>query len=524
MRTLRPIGLALVAAGCGGAAERASSPSDLNAEFVRGGSGSATVSYQANARVIERARGLAILDGMSTDGSTLVMAAGARELRGLRPGDVLVVKELLARRVIGADTLGDQVFVLTEPASLGEVIRNGRISLELPVRFGERLAQRSTASRWMLAAGLRIPMAEAQQPDAEKLKQAEEKANAEVVTKLRKSLVKGLFDGWRAEYAVTPGKGRVDVTFGLTREDGGFRGVITGDGYLADFDLSSGIEVDEGIVSRLAVTHKRLNGLMNFRWEVAKNTPGAESRDDRIKLPAALSIPLAEFVGGLPLFLEISAALIVKPAISGGGEYSRGAFRITYDGYQSFVAREGNIDTEGNVTGDIQFVEGQNISALAPHGMVVAVAAPRIELVLGLTRKLDFGDIQKAAQRVDLIADQLAKRLLNPEDYERLKQSPLGGFKLGKAASMAMKSDAAAYVELVSTAGTSFSGMSAIFPCTRTDLALTVRVGASAEAFGQSVGKAERDVFSKSFVRVDPPDYGGLCERAGPSSGEVTGD
>jgi hypothetical protein len=494
--------LTILVGGCG----RPAAPRpDSGAAFVRDGSGSANVTYQPAARVLERERGLALLRGTSSDGATLVFDAGARELAGLEAGDVLVVKDLLARKVIATDTVEAELFVLTEPASLGEVIRTGRVTLDVPVRFSAPIAHRDAPPRWMLAAGLALPVVRA----------ASVQAGASGAT--GSILVQGEFEGWQTTFGVTPAGGRVNVNLELKRTIGGFKAVVTGEGYLADFDFSSGIEVDEGIVSRLAVAHKRLNGLMNFRWEVAKDGPGHEARDDRIKLPAALTIPLAQFVGGLPLYLEISSAIILKPAIPGGGQYSRGAFRITYDGYQSFVAKEGTIDAEGNVSGDIAFVEGQNISMMAPHGMVVAFAAPRIELVLGLTRPLKFKDIKTAADRVDLIADRLAKAVLTPADYARLKSSPAGGFTVGKAVSAAMKSDAAAYVELVTSAGTSFSGMSAIFPCTRTDLHLAVRVGASAQAFGQSVGHAESDVFTKDVVRVDPPDRGGLCERVEPS-------
>jgi hypothetical protein len=361
-----------------------------------------------------------------------------------------------------------------------------------------------------------MPTAYAQSPDAEKARSAERKGQTDAAKNLVAGAVKGVFEGWDTTFSATPSGGKVSIAIKLTKDVGGFRAIITGEGYLADFDLSSAIDVDQGIVQRLQVMHKKLNGVMNFKWEVAKDSPGEQTGDDRISLPGAISIPLYQYLDGLPLFLEISAAVIIQPAISGGKEYSRGAFRITYNGTQGFEAKEGNIDPKGNVNGDIQFLESQNISALAPLGMVVAFAAPRIELTFGFSKILNFNQLESAAKwvdRADWLADKLMKRVLAKDQYERFKNSPMN-FKIGKAVENAAKSDAAAFIEMVATAGMSHSGMSAIFPCTRTDLHLIVKVGASAQAFGQKLGETGSDIFKKNVTRIDPPGTR-QCEQIG---------
>jgi hypothetical protein len=211
------------------------------------------------------------------------------------------------------------------------------------------------------------------------------------------------------------------------------------------------------------------------------------------------------------MFLEIGAAVIVNPAITGGKEYSRGAFRVNYDGYQHFTVKEGNIDSDGNVSGDIQVFEQQGVSATAPMGMVVAFAAPRIELSLGLKKLFKMTDIKVAAERVDMIADQVAKRLLTPEQLDQFHQGPLGKFTFTNATDVALGSEATAYFEFVTTSGTSFSGMSAINPCSRSDISLSANVGASAEAFKASVGKTEKNIFKKKITVISPPGVP-LCE------------
>ena len=488
------------------------------ARRLPGGSGSATVTYKPTTRVLQHTEGLSALKAVSSDGSTLLLESKDPRVKSLKPGGVLVIQGLLARKVLAVDARGSEIAVLTAQATLGDAIERGRIRLEAPIRFVPAVSQHGQApgheSLWGRMTEWATPTLHAQAPDAEGLKKAEAEGQTEAAEKLAENVVSGVFEGWETTFSAVPGAGRLNISITLKKDVGGFRALITGQGYLADFDLSSGIDVDRGMVEQLELAHKNVNGVMNFKWEVAKDDPGPLSADDRIKLPAAVSIPLYQYLEGFPLFLEISSALIIKPAISGGKEYSRGAFRITYDGYQSFQAKEGNIDANGNVTGDIAFVESQNISAMAPMGMVVAFAAPRMELSFGVSRVLKFDEVKEAAERVDQIAEQLGTRMFGEDGWERWKKSPAGSVSLGKAAENAVASDAAGYLELVTSSGMSNSGMSAIFPCTRTDLHLMVKVGAAAQVFGQSLGRADQEIFKKDVTRVDPPGTK-LCENAG---------
>jgi hypothetical protein len=113
--------------------------------------------------------------------------------------------------------------------------------------------------------------------------------------------------------------------------------------------------------------------------------------------------------------------------------------------------------------------------------------------------------IKVAAERVDALADQVAKRLLDPDQYEAFKNGPMGRFQLGKAVENALQSDAAAYFEMVTSSGMSYSGMSVLTPCSRQDISLLGVVGASAQAFGESVGESRKEIFKKQVTKIDPP-------------------
>lgn len=482
-------------------------------KIVAGGRGNARITYQPEVRILKQEDWFRALAGLSSDGFTLLFDTAQPEFRSLREGDVFMVEGLIARKVLATEVIDKEIAVLTQAATIEEVVRDGQVELDVPVRFSAAHTRTSSArpsrtrpgSAWGQLADFAVPTAYAQSPEAEALRRGERAGTADAVKGLAKNAIQGVFEGWETTFSAVPGDGRADISLHLTKDVGGFKAVITGEGYLSDFDFSSGIDVEQGFLDRMELAHRKLNGVINFNWEIGKETPGGHTDDDRIKLPAALSIPLYQYLSGFPLFLEISGALIIQPVVTGGQQYSQGSFRVTYDGTQSFRVKEGNLDADGNSTGEVEFVKSQNISALAPVGMVVAVAAPRIELSFGTTKILSPDNLATAAKRVDMIAEQLIKRTLGEEAYDRLKASPLGDLSMSEAVKNSVASDAAGYIEIVSTAATTHSGSSVITPCTRTELMMAVRVGASAQVFGQKLGETKRDLHKHEMMRVDPP-------------------
>jgi hypothetical protein len=498
------------AVGC----KKASSTHEGGLPSTTTGSGSIHVSYRSNVHVLEQTSGIEAIQGVSTNGAGILLDASSPEISSVKAGDVLIIKGFLAKKILATQTIGSSILFLTQPADLLDAIQNGKISLTAPIRFhGSPVASVSGSYPGRLF-DLLVPPVYAQSPESEGLSKAEAKGTLEAGKNILNGIKGAVIDDWDTDFNVTPADGRLNLHLKMTKSVGGFSALINGEGYLTDFDFDSDIGVEQSTYQKLETNLKNINGVMNFKWEVAKDSPGIQTGDDRIKLPAAIEVPLYRFLEGFPLFLEVSSAIIIKPAISGGSEYSRGAFRITYDGYQHFSAKKGNIDSDGNISGDIQFLESQNISPLAPMGMVVAFAAPRIELSFGISKIFKFKDLKEAAATVDQYTDLLAQKVLSADQYQEFRNSPIGHVSVGQPIDMAMKSDAAAYFEMVSSSGMSFSGMSAITPCTRHDIHLRGKVGVSAEAFGMDLGKAEKDVFKKDFTRIDPPGTH-LCESVG---------
>lgn len=515
------VAVTLVAACTGGKGKSTASSGAASGSAPQnaGGSGSANVTYRPNVRTIEHADAAKALVGVSTDGSTLVFDRSLGAIPQLGVGDMLVIKGLAARKILAVETEGNETAVLTAPAALNEIVADGKISVHAPIHFGRTLASagRIAPSIWEKLANGVVRPAYAQSPTETRRQAAEQAGGRDAYGNLVKAPFNAIVSGWETKFNAEPADGRLNLTLQMKKSIGNVAAVITGEGYLADFDFSSDIDVQRSTVEKMEATYRKLNGSMNFKWEVQTTEDGKLIGNAKIKLPAAIEIPLYQYLGGLPLYLEISSAVLIKPALNGAYEFSRGAFHVTYDGYQSFRVKEGVADADGNVTGDITLDDAENGSG-APSGLVIAFAAPRIELSIGVTKLLpydgrddDVEKIKNAAAKADKYFGTLVNKAFGPDALTNFNASPLSQITASKIADMAMGSDAAAYLELTTSSGTSHSGSAAMVPCTRTDLHMWVMVGASAHAMGQSVGDASKEIFRKDFSRV-VPSQDALCK------------
>lgn len=478
-------------------------------------SGFAHVTYRSNVRVMEKEEGKKALIGISSNGASLLFDSSNATARSLREGDVLLIKGLLARRVLGAETTPDGVVVLTQHALLTDVVQDGEIRIQAPVHFGppQRALLKEQVPPLPQWLNVLATPAYAQSPENEMAKSAEAKGTMDAYGNMVKGVFKSVVNGWDTEFKATPSEGRTDLDITLTRNVGGFIALITGKGFISNFQFDSAIDIKQSVLQNMDTSFSNLNGRMDFQWQVAKNTGGVMAEESKIKLPGAIEVPLAELLDGLPLYLEVSGAILIHPAITGGSEISKGNFRIDYDGSQHFTISRGTVNANGTMGGDVQLGDHQDISPTAPLGLVVAFAAPRVELTFGLNKIYDDSDIKKAAEMVDKIADVVAKHLLSPEKYAEYQKN---GLHLGDVFKNALSTDGAAFFQMIGTSASSFTGFSAISPCSRYDLSLVGVVGASAEVWGKDVGTVSKEIFKKSMSKVDPPGMR-LCEDIGKS-------
>ena len=497
-------GLLSLAAGCSKSPEHTSPAGPEVAPRNPAGSGSAKVTYKSNVHVIEQADGTKALISVSTDGSTLVFDRKLGAIPSMVDGEVILIKGLLARKIVASMTNGDEIAVLTAPAGLLDIVTDAKIHVDAPIRFGnsEPVAASQQPSLNGIMSVLVTP-AYAQAPTEERRKAAEAAGRKDAFGNLASAPYHALIDDWDTQFSAEPSPGRVNLKLQMKKSIGNAAALITGEGYLADFDFSSDIDVERSVAERVQMNYKKINGTMNFKWNIQTSQAGSLLGNARLKLPAAIEIPLYQYLGGLPLFLEISSAVLIKPGFASQYEFAHGAFRITYDGYQGFSAKNGNVDSDGTVTGDATIEESEAGSG-PPIGLVLTFAAPRIELSIGVSKVMKFDGVKDAAAKADKAFDFLATKAFGAEAVAKLKASPMSQVTAGKIVDAAMGSSAAAYIEFIAATGVSHSGSAVISTCTRTDVHLKTDVGASANGFGQSIGDVQKTIFTKDFTRIVP--------------------
>ncbi len=505
----------LTIVGCKSHKNAATSSSTSGPVQLQKGSGYAHVTYRPNVRILEYEEGKRALIGLSTNEASLLFDPSNATARSLKAGDVLLIKGLLARVVLGAEQTPDGVVVLTQQAALTDLIQDGEIHVQMPVRFSSDHAEVKSpdAGFFSTLPDLFAPPLYAQSPENAMANQARAQGNMDAYKSLMKGAVSSIIDGWNMSFQSTPADGRTNLDLQLTRSEGGFVASITGKGSVSNFDFDSTIGIQQSKIQQMKTSFNNLTGEMTFNWAVAKDSPGVMAEESRIKLPGVVDVPLSEFLEGLPLYLEVSGAIMIHPAITGGKEITKGSFRVTYTANQNFQVTSGAVSAGGSTNGDIDLGDHQDISPTAPLGMLVAVAAPRIELTLGLSKIYDKSDIKKAADKVDAIADQVAKHLLSPENYQKYQQF---GFNLGKTFQNALSTQGAVYFQIIGTSASSFTGFSTVSPCSRYDLNIVASVGASAQAWGQTIGALNKEIYRKDKTKIDPPGMK-LCENIGKS-------
>jgi hypothetical protein len=246
-----------------------------------------------------------------------------------------------------------------------------------------------------------------------------------------------------------------------------------------------------------------MKGKIQFDWEIGKQTPGVWAKEDRVKLPGGISVPLAPFLGGMPLTLDVSAALLIHPALTGGNEFSKGGFTITWDGGGGgFSSASGGAVGSGqgsSINLTYQVTEDQNISPVAPNAMVISYCAPRIELRLDVLGPF-ASSLSTAGSMIDKAVGLLAKYL--PQSVlSAAANSPLSKM----TASNVLASNADVYVQFIATEGVTHSASVTLAPCSKQQIKFSGQGGISSQLFGLTdSAKKTTDLFTKEYTRWDP--------------------
>lgn len=479
-------------------------PSD-NVSIDGGTDSFAHVTYAPAVKMFDLSDIKSSLQGISSDGRGFVFKNASPAIRALKAGDILFVKNQLAAKVLGSITDGDTTLVLVGEAPLRDVVQSGEINIDAPIHFHGPKQVSASAPQPRSLFDLLVPPVYAAQSGLKGsgADVARQQGTQDAAKTLGANALGGLVDGWKiVQWTATPGDNQMNFQAVLSKDAEGFIAMVGMKGWISNTDFVSKISLTNGAGKQAFSGVKNTKGSIEFDWEIGKASPGVWAKEDRVKLPAGFTVPLAPLLEGLPLTLDISAALLIHPALTGGNEYSKGGFTVSWGNGNLETSSSGAVDTSDssntiettyNVTADT------NVSPVAPNGMVISYCAPRIELRLDA-----LGTLADSVSQFGSAIDQIESRLMSlmPQSVQNaVAQSPLSNV----TASNILSSNADVFIQFITTEGVTHSSNVTPFPCSKQEIKLTAQGGGDAQLFGLTSGATTTtDLFTKTFTRWDP--------------------
>lgn len=482
---------------------------------VPGGHGAVHVTFAPTVKMVSDGEMRASLAGIASDGHRFVFKNASAAIRNLQAGDILMVKGEMAAKVIGAVSQGEYTLVVVAQPSLGDLLQQGDVAIDAPIRFQGAPSSARLERRPSLWDAIEAPVfaQEGRGGSLEELKKQQEelkksREEGEAANNPAKQAKLLAMSDWKVvAYQIAAENNQAAFHVVLAKQLSGFVGRVAMKGTIGNLDFTTKLSLDRASNGQLGAMAnevysglKSSSGALQFDWEIGKSSPGVWAQEDRVKLPIGMTIPLAEFLEGLPLSLDISTALLIHPGLTGGDEYSRGGFTVSWTGGGTFQARRG-----GAVTGDnsIETTFGVtadgNISPVAPNNMVISYCA-RFELRVDV-----FGPFAESVGSfggaIDAIASKM-ESLLPPSVLEAAAQSPLSRV----TASSILQSNADIFAQFIATEGVVHSATVTAAPCSKQEIEFTLQGGAAAQLFGLTPdAKVQTNLGSKKYTQWNPP-------------------
>jgi hypothetical protein len=438
----------------------------------------ADVTLTSNTVRIDEATTHHILKSIGSDGDVFVFDNSDKRIQDLHEGQIFLLDNVAVRKVVAVAKKDNLVIVGTDYASLTDFIQQGHLKWNAPIHFGSLYAQAKdsrdfpspTWGMWLMPGGT-------------------------VYASSQALSYSGKVDGWDTSMSVTPGSNRLDMTFKVSRNYQGMGVMLSTKGYLKDFLSSADIEVAQNDLSNFSYSASDVNGEIDVDYAATRDGDAAGIDKPNIKLPPLAKIPMP--LDGIPFMLTINANLILKPGFGAKKEAASGTFKITYDGAEGFSVKGGTSQPSGTMDGNGS-IENITTASLAPHAILIGIAAPKITLSLGFQSAMDT--LQEAFPPG--LADTLSNFLANSSAGKWVK----------KKMNTTFKTEAAAFVQTVAVGTMASAGSLAMIPCKLTRLLLEFQGGADVYLLGKKGLDKDLTLAKKEFV-VREPDINACGEK-----------
>jgi len=431
----------------------------------------ADVTLTSNTVRIDEATTRRILKSVGSDGNIYIFDDSDSRIQNLHEGQILFLENVAVQKVLATTRKDNLIIVGTDYASLPEFIQQGHLKWEAPIQFASLFAQKGSPSDFKLANRRLwwIP-------------------GSTVYAAGTELSYSGKVDGWDTSISVTPGSNRLDISFKVSRTYEGMSVMVSSKGFLKDFLSSADVQVSQGSVDNFSYDAKNLNGEMNVEYAATRGEGEAAGIDKpNIKLPPIAKIPMP--IAGIPFMLTINANLILKPGFGAKKEAASGSFHITYKGDEGFQVKGGNPQASSSIDGSGSF--GKIVTAsLAPHAILIGIAAPKITLSLGAQSAIDVLQQAFPSGMADALSDFLAKAAAGKWAKKKIDPS--------------FKTEAAASVQTVAVGTMTAAGSLSMIPCKLTRLLLEFKGGADTYLLGMKGFDKEVVFAKKEFVTREP--------------------
>ena len=428
----------------------------------------ADITLTSNTVRIDEASTRRTLKSIGSDGNIFVFDNSDSRIQNLQEGQILFLENIAVQKVLAVVKKDNFIIVGTDYASLPDFIQQGHLKWDAPIRFSSMFAESkqpipSAAPMWWILSGT-------------------------VYASSPQLSYSGKVDGWDTSISVTPGANRLDLAFKVLRSYQEMSVMVSSKGFVKDFISSADVQISPGNLDNFSYYAKNLNGEMNVEYAATRGDGDAAGIDKpNIKLPPLAKIPMPIY--GIPFMLTINANLILKPGFGAKKEAASGSFHITYSGDEGFQIKGGNGQPSGSIDGAGSF--GRiTTESLAPHAILIGVAAPKITLSLGPGSAIDVLQEAFPSSIADSMADFLAKTAAGK--WAKKKIDPT------------FKTDASASVQTVAVGTMTAAGSLTLVPCKLTRLFLEFKGGADTYLLGMKGFDKEIVFAKKEFVTRNP--------------------
>lgn len=398
------------------------------------------------------------LKSVSSDGRLFLFDGTDPRIRGLSAGKVLFLEHIGVLRVNGVATKGEQVVVATSPAGLTDFIQDGRIKFSIPVDFRQmrsELPPKPRTSSFLPGLGGWFGPLERVY------------ASGGGTPGLVGMSTSGQVNDWSYTASGSAGGSGLSLSLDARKSLAGMTVKISAQGDLSNVNTQFTAVIQGGKMADFEY-QTPVQGKLHVTWAVLTDSANGGIGETRLQLP-----PLAKDVidvYGLPLLFKVDEALIFKPGFGEKKNAAQGGFDLTFDGNGGLNIQGSQKSAEGKMDAQPS-LDKTTVSALAAHGVVLAINAPKISVSLGTE------SIKEAIQSVvpSAILDKGADLLKGALDSLGLsgavKAAPDDFFNV----------QGSAYVQLVTEFDYTGSGPLSIVPCSLTHLNFYGQAGAGAQ-------------------------------------------